>query len=70
MTLAYTLFVVAVFAVMLGAVRLLVWAERRNSSPERHARMAARWEDATGMTYPDREGRSAPLYDWSKEDAA
>ncbi len=55
---------------ILAVVYVFVVLEKRNNSPERHARMHRRWEDATGMSYPDKQGRTTRLYDWSQEDAA
>jgi cytochrome oxidase Cu insertion factor (SCO1/SenC/PrrC family) len=70
MTIAYTLFVVAVFVTALAVVYVFVVLERRNSSPARHRPMADRYQAATGMTYPDRHGNTTRLYDYENEDAA
>ena len=56
--------------VILAVVYVFVVLERRNSSPARHRPMADRYEAATGMTYPDRHGRTTRLYDYENEDAA
>lgn len=60
----------AFVASILAVVYVFVILERRNGNPARHARMHARYEDATGMTYPDEHGHSRPLYDWNQEDVA
>jgi len=56
--------------VILAVVYVFVVLERRNSSPARHRPMADRWEHTTGMTYPDKHGRTTRLYDYENEDAA
>ena len=64
------LMILATVGSVLAVVYVFVILERRNSSPARHAPMHARYEDATGMTYPDEHGHSRPLYDWNQEDVA
>ena len=56
--------------VILAVVYVFVVLERRNNHPRRHAFMAFRYEDATGMSYPDKRGNTTPLYDYENEDAA
>ena len=52
------------------AIAVFILPARRRNTKAYDARKRAAWEAASGMSYPDRHGRTHRLYDYEQEDVA
>lgn len=52
------------------AIAVFILPARRRNTKAYKARMAASWEGASGMSYPDRHGRTHRLYHYEQKDVA